>query len=106
MRAWPGLILIAAHFGGFRLWNDVDRELLGLPVYLDISLTLGFLPDEQFVRMARQHGIDRVLFASDAPWQDPAVTLAALRRLPLTPAEQRAILWDNAARLFTLPVAA
>ena len=106
LHAWPGLILIAAHFGGFRLWNDVERELLGLPVYLDTSFTLGFLPDESFVRMVRRHGADRVLFASDAPWQDPAATLAAFRRLPLTPAEQHAILWGNAARLFTLPAVA
>lgn len=104
-RAWPGLTLIAAHFGGFRLWDEVARELLGLPVFLDISFTLGFLPDERFLRMARHHGADRILFASDAPWQDPAATLAAFRRLPLTPAEQRAILWDNAAGLFDLPAA-
>ena len=103
LRAWPGLTLIAAHFGGFERWDDVERELVGLPVYLDTSFTVGYAPDEQFVRMVRRHGVERVLFATDAPWQDHAATLAAFRRLPLTPEEQAAILWGNAARLFQLP---
>ena len=101
VRAWPGLTLIAAHFGGFELWDDVERELVGLPVFLDTSFA--FDVDEQFVRMVRRHGAARVLFATDAPWQDQAATLAAFRRLPLTPDEQRAILWENAARCLNLP---
>jgi hypothetical protein len=102
VRAWPGLTLIAAHFGGFEQWSAVAQELVGLPLYLDTSFTVGFLPDEVFVRLVRQHGVARVLFASDAPWQDPPATLAAFRRLPFTTQEQHAILWENAARLFHL----
>ncbi|MEI8242638.1 MAG: amidohydrolase family protein [bacterium] len=99
VRAWPGLTFIAAHFGGTDLWDDVARELLGLPLYLDTSFTVGYLPEAQFLLMVRKHGADRVLFATDAPWQDPPVTLAAFRRLTLTPDEQHAILWGNAERL-------
>ena len=106
VRAWPGLKVIAAHFGSFQLWDEVERELIGLPVYLDTSFTLGTLPDAQFLRMVRQHGPERILFASDAPWQDPAATLAAFRQLPLTPDEQKAILWGNASCLFQLPTTA
>ena len=102
LRAWPGLQVIAAHFGGFQRWDDVERELIGLPVYLDLSFTLGFAPDGQILRMVRRHGVERILFATDAPWQDPATTLAAFRRLPLTPAEQQAILWNNAAGLLQI----
>jgi predicted TIM-barrel fold metal-dependent hydrolase len=101
-RAWPGLTLIAAHFGGFEIWDDVERELIGRPVYLDTSFAIGRLPDDRFVRLVRRHGVARVLFASDAPWQDPGETLAAFLRLPFTPEEQRAILWQNAQRLLPL----
>lgn len=102
VRAWPGLQLIAAHFGGFERWDDVERELAGLPLFLDTSFAVGFAPDDQVVRVIRRHGVDRVLFGTDAPWQDQPATLAAFRRLPLTPGEQRAILWDNAARCLGL----
>ena len=103
LRAWPGLTLIAAHFGGFQHWDEVERELVGLPLYLDTSFAAGHAPQEQFLRIARRHGVDRILFGTDAPWQDPPAVRAALLQLPLTPAEQRAILWDNAARLLGLP---
>lgn len=99
VRAWPGLTLIAAHFGGFQQWDAVERELAGLPLYLDTSFTVGYAPEAQVLRLARRHGAARLLFATDAPWQDPPVSLAAFRRLPLTPDEQHAILWGNAAGL-------
>ena len=103
LRAWPGLTLMAAHGGGFQHWDEVERELVGLPLYLDTSFAAGHAPEEQFLRIVRRHGADRILFGTDAPWQDPPAVRAAFLRLPLTPAEQRAILWDNAARLLGLP---
>jgi predicted TIM-barrel fold metal-dependent hydrolase len=103
VRAWPGLTLVAAHLGGFQMWDEFERELAGQPLHLDTSYTIGFLPDEQFLRIVRRHGVARILFGSDGPWQDPAEALANFRRLPLTPAEQRAILWENAARILPLP---
>lgn len=103
LRAWPGLTLIAAHFGGFQHWDDVERELVGLPLYFDTSFAAGHAPVEQFLRIVRRHGAERILFGTDAPWQDPPAVRAAFLRLPLTPDEQRAILWDNAARLLGLP---
>ena len=105
VEAWPGLHVIAGHFGGWRMWDEVERDLLGAPVFLDLAFAMEFLPGERVASMIRQHGVDRVLFGSDAPWCDPAATLALFHQLPLTPAEQAKILWQNAATLFRLPVA-
>ena len=102
VRTWPGLTFIAAHFGGFQLWEEVARELAGLPLYLDTSFTIGYAPDALVVETMRRHGIDRVLFGTDAPWQDQSAALDAFLRLPLKPDEQRAVLWDNASRLLGL----
>lgn len=52
--------------------------------------------------MVRNHGADRILFGTDAPWQTPARVLDAFLRLPFSEAERRPILWDNAARLLGL----
>lgn len=102
LSAYPRLTLVAAHFGGWRQWDEVRRHLLGAPVWFDLAFTFGYLPDAEVVAMIRRHGVERVLFGSDAPWGDPGLGLAALRRLPFTPAERDAILWDNAATLFGL----
>lgn len=99
VRAWPGLTVVAAHGGGFQRWDEVERELVGLPLYLDTSFVPGYATNEQFLRIVRQHGSSRILFASDAPWQDPVAVCETFLRAPLTPEEQRAILWDNASRL-------
>lgn len=100
---WPGLTVIAGHFGGWSMWDEVERELLGASVFLDLAFVPGFLQSEQLVRMIRRHGADRVLFGTDAPWLDPATVLAEFLKLPLVLGEQEKILWQNAAGLFLLP---
>ncbi len=102
--AVPELVMVAAHFGGWRMWDDVERHLIGRPnVYLDTSFTLGDLPDERFVEMARRHGLDRIVFGTDSPWRDQEEDLAYLARLPFTKEEREAILWRNAERLLQSP---
>jgi predicted TIM-barrel fold metal-dependent hydrolase len=48
-------------------------------------------------------GAQRVLFGSDAPWQDPADVLARFLRLPFSDDEREDILHRTAERLFRLP---
>jgi uncharacterized protein len=103
---YPRLPVVAAHFGGWRLWADVEKQLLGRPLFLDLSFVLGFLPDARIVDLVRRHGVERVLFATDAPWRDQREELEAFRRLPFTAAEERRLLWDNAAGLFGLQLPA
>ncbi|MDX9867472.1 MAG: amidohydrolase family protein [Kiritimatiellia bacterium] len=102
---YPELTLVAAHLGGFQMWDEAEERLIGRPLYLDLSHTFFWMPDTQILRMVRRHGADRILFGSDAPWQKPAAVLAAFLNLPFREAEQRKILWENAARLLRLPTA-
>lgn len=103
VRRFPGLKLVAAHLGGWRLWDEVEQHLLGLPVCWDISFTNSFIPDARLVALVRRHGVERVLFGSDGPWRDLLLDADWFRSLPFTPAEQQAIGWGNAARLLALP---
>ena len=103
---YPRLTLIAAHLGGFQMWDESEAVLIGKKLYLDLSHTFFWMSDEQIVRMVRKHGVDKILFGTDAPWQKPAQVLDAFLAQPFTEAEQRQILWENAARLLDLPEAA
>ena len=100
---FPSLEIVAAHLGGFEMWDESERTLCGSNVYLDLSHTLGWMDVEQILRMIRKHGAHHVLFGTDAPWQDPATVLKAFMALPLDDASRRAILHDNAAALFHIP---
>lgn len=99
---FPELKIVAAHLGGFGMWDEAEKVLCGSTVYLDLSHALGWADDAQILRMIRRHGDARILFGSDAPWQDPAEVLKLFLALPLSDAERENILHANAERLFNI----
>ena len=101
-RRFPRLKIVAAHLGGFGMWDDAEKALVGSSVFLDLSHTFFWMPEEQILRMIRAHGAERILFGTDAPWQDPKDVLAAFLTLPLADAERERILDSNARELFFL----
>lgn len=99
-RRFPRLKIVAAHLGGFGMWDQAEAVLTGTDVYLDLSHTFFWMPKEQIFRMIRKHGAGRILFGSDAPWQDAGKVLEEFLSLPLGRDEQSAICYGNAAKLF------
>lgn len=100
--AFPKLTVIAAHFGGFQMWDDVDRYLVGRELYLETSYTLAWLDHAEFVRMARAHGLGRVMFGTDSPWADQGVEIDLIRKTGLTDDELDQVFSRTAAKLFNL----
>ena len=96
---FPKLRIVAAHLGGFGMWDESEATLIGSGVWLDLSHTFFWMPHEQILRMVRKHGAERVLFGSDAPWQDAGKVLEAFLSLPLNERERRLVCHDNAAEL-------
>ncbi|MBQ8092357.1 MAG: amidohydrolase family protein [Clostridia bacterium] len=108
---------ILAHMGGWRNWDVVTELLLDTRVYLDCAFSMDRydpLPDgkpddhpemlsaEEMMRFISDFGADRILFGSDSPWTDQAVSLEFIRRLPLKDQERQAILGGNAAKLLRI----
>lgn len=91
--------LVLAHLGGAGQLDAVEERLAGAPVYLDTAFMLDRVPAEQVVRLCRCHGTDRVLFATDSPWGDPAAFVRLFCALPFTEEERQNMLWRNAAAL-------
>ena len=110
--------LVLAHMGGWRQWDRVEELLWETDVLLDTSFSLGemtplddgcyqpedlpLLGREDFLRLVRRFGADRVLFGTDSPWDDQGAALARLRALPLEKSELDAILGGNARKLLEL----
>lgn len=97
-----GGVLIAAHLGGHAQWEEVEEALAGTNVYLDTSMGFEYYSKEQFLRIVRAHGADKILFASDSPWSNAKSEIKTLRALPLTQSEKDAILGGNAQRILGL----
>lgn len=99
--AFPGMMMITAHLGGYRMWDEVEKHLLGTDVIFDMSACFPEdLPDDRYIAMIIAHGSDKVLFGSDSPCGDPVSQLERLLSLPLTDEDKESICWRNAARLF------
>ena len=100
--AVPAITLIVAHLGGYERWMEVEQTLVGSDIYFDVSFTLPYLKIEDFLRIARKHGVEKLLFGTDYPWQDMAEGIALLSETGLTEEELTAILHGNAERLLNL----
>ncbi len=101
-RMLPELQFMAAHLGSYQMWDEVEEYLVGEEIYMDLSFAFNKTSDKQIARIIRNHGPERILFASDFPWQSPSEVLAGLERLDLSDEHQAMILGGNAARLLGL----
>lgn len=100
--AMGGGVIIAAHFGGHAEWDDVERYLVGRNIYLDTSMGFEYFPHDQFLRIVKNHGEEKILFASDSPWSDAGAEIRRLKALPLSDEDKAAILGGNARRILRL----
>lgn len=94
--------LVLAHMGGFLRWDEVEQELVGRDVWFDTAVVFGKIPDDQFIRICRNHGTDRILFATDSPWSGQKESVEYFQKMDLSDDEKRQILSENAQKLLTL----
>lgn len=107
--------LILAHMGGWKNWRNVEKLLPQENVLIDTSFALGeitpleagdyseeerkLLSKEDFCRIVRAFGSERVLFGTDSPWADQQNSVADILALDLTEEEKENILWRNAKKI-------
>lgn len=94
-----GDCFIAAHLGGFQMWDDVEKYLVSSPIYMDTATVAPLIEREQYKRIIRNHGVDKILFASDNPWENPQDTLFVLESLGLDREEMEKITHKNALKI-------
>lgn len=97
--AMLGGVIVAAHFGGHDDYDNVERYLVGKNIYFDTSMGFDYFKQDQFLRIVKNHGIDKILFASDSPWGDAKSEIVHLKALPISDTEKDKILSGNARRI-------
>lgn len=108
----PKTKFVLAHMGfsqfreaiAFAQLKKIER---GGNVWFDTSAVVSAFVDSpmapELLWTMRQIGMDHFLFGSDWPVDTPGTAASALRRLGLTPDEQRAVFHDNVQKLLDLP---
>lgn len=96
---FPHLQIIAAHLGGWSLFDEAFALLKNTDCYLDISSTMMFLPQEQVEYYIRGYGADRILFGTDYPLWNPVEEVTFFKKLHLTCEEYEKIACKNALNI-------
>ncbi|MBR7107185.1 MAG: amidohydrolase [Lentisphaeria bacterium] len=99
LERFPDLVVIAAHFGGYKEWDQAWKHLVGKNVFLDTSSSFPLLSPEEAVRIIRAHGVEKILFASDYPASDLENAIGDILKLGLSPQENEQIFHLNAERI-------
>ncbi len=98
----PDLKVIAAHMGGYSIWDQAMEYLGDTNVYLDCSEVRPYLSEEHSYRLIMDFGVDRVLFGSDYPVFCTETAFAHINALPFTEEEKEKLFHLNAEKLLNL----
>lgn len=96
--------LVIAHMGSFMMWDQVEKEMVGIPAWFDTGVVFDYISEEQFTRLVRKQGADRILFATDSPWSDQTASVQALEKTELTEEEKQMIFHTNAEQLLGMQI--
>lgn len=94
--------LVLAHLGANSIYDSTLDVLAGEQVYFDTAFVLGSISDRRLDEIIRKHGEDRILFASDSPWQDQSENLNRIRAFLGVGELCEKILCKNAAALLKI----
>ncbi|MGA1842900.1 MAG: amidohydrolase family protein [bacterium] len=99
---FPKIRLIAAHLGGYKCWDEVESFLVGRDLYFDTSYVIDYMETDRLVRIMREHGFDKILFATDSPWKPQPEEVKKILSLHVPEKAKEDILYNNACRLLKL----
>lgn len=91
--------LVLAHLGGNQQWDEVEQYLVGKNVYFDTGVIFDYIEKEQFIRIMRSHGSDKVLFGTDCPWADQKRFAEVMEEMDIAEEEREKVMWGNGAGL-------
>ena len=104
LRRFPKLVVDAAHFGGWSIFDYALEYLEDENCFVDTSSALEFLGPRRTVELCRAYGIERVMFGSDFPMWSPVTELNLMESMGFSQAEFEAITWHNAERFVGEPI--
>lgn len=96
---FPRLEVIAAHFGGWSLWDLAMEYLLNRRCWLDTSSSFAFLGKVRAKEIIRAYGAERIVFGDDFPMWSHQSEVNTLLSLGLTQEENEMIFSGNAKRI-------
>jgi hypothetical protein len=102
---FPEMKFIAAHMGGFRMWDKLEKDnvIIGDDYfYLDTSSSITFMPKEQIIRFFKKHSKEKILFGTDFPVGNPKENIGLIKSLNIEKDFFEKIMHVNAEHLLKI----
>ncbi len=102
LRQFPGIRVIAAHFGGYRMWShalEVFSDNRFENLWFDTSSTTPFATPELAHKLLNTFPRERILFGTDWPLYDPVEELQRLQNLGGLKDSEMEVIMSNASAL-------
>lgn len=87
LKLFPRLQVIAAHFGGYSMYDIAAQELKDTNCFFDVSSSLMFMEPGVAEGYIRHYGAERFVYGSDYPMWNPVTETERFLRLKLTDSE-------------------
>lgn len=102
LKPLEGATVVAAHFGGYMMWEQALDSLCGKEIYLDTAYAMGKIPPNLAAQIIRAHGAERILFGSDLPWSHAGDEVQLIRSLGLSKNDLEKIFYLNAKKILKI----
>lgn len=94
--------IIAAHLGGWCDWEESEKHLAGTPIIFDTAFISPYIDRDLLYRIIEKHGSEKILFATDSPWQSQGEAIEYFKQLGLEQNILDNILYKNAQKILNL----
>ncbi len=102
LELFPRLQVIAAHFGGYSMYDIAAEELKGKECFFDVSSSLMLMDEGVAEKYIRHYGPQRFVYGSDFPMWNPVTEMERFLRLKLTDSEFEQIAHITAENILNL----
>jgi len=103
MKKYPDLKVIAAHFGGWSVW---ERSIKALEpsenLYFDTSSSLSSIDRDIIFGFFEKYGVDKFFFGTDYPMWNISQEIEKIHKLGLSKEEEDCIFYKNAEKFLGL----
>lgn len=99
LELFPKLDVVAAHFGGYSMYETAFEILSDKNCYFDISSSMMFMPEGVAEQYIRAYGPHRLVYGTDFPLWDPKTEVKRFLELKLTPDEIEQIAYKTALHI-------
>lgn len=99
---FPGIDAIAAHFGGYSMYDTALELLQDTSCVIDISSSMMFMEPGAPEKYINRYGAERIAFGSDFPMFDPVQEVTHFLQLKLSDEQKEQIAHKTAERILRL----